>query len=267
MKRIGQKLHRTALAVFVVGVLLGAHSPMTSAAGNTSASPEEHHSRHRAMPSFLQVCAQVLKMDRGDLWKQLQGGRSLFEIASAKGMSHAEFVRQVVEIEQKKIDTAVENGTLTREDAIRIKADLPRRIERIGAVKGWGKQSGRSNYPFFEHVATLLHMDRPALMNELKSGKSVAEVATAKGVAVKDIESKLQQLVKDDLEIKRKQGQLTMQQVQQITHDLPDRIHRWVTYKGWFQRKSDKVVQSQPARDRGTPVHPVSDTWMSSLNR
>jgi hypothetical protein len=81
---------------------------------------------------LLETAAKALGISRDELEDRLQDGDSLEEIAKAEGKSVDE-VRKAVESEvSERLDKAVEDGDLTREQADRMREHLGDMIDNLG---------------------------------------------------------------------------------------------------------------------------------------
>lgn len=97
----------------------------------------------------LDGAAAYLGISEDALRTELAGGKSLADVAKAKGKTVDGLVTALVEAATKKIDAAVAAGGLTKEQATRLKADLKQRVtdlvngtRREGFGPGFGRDMG-----------------------------------------------------------------------------------------------------------------------------
>jgi hypothetical protein len=106
---------------------------------------------HHAGFGGLDEAAAYLGMTEDALRTELEGGKSLADVAKAKGKSVDGLVGALVTASTKKIDAAVSDGRITEEQATSLKADLESHItdlvngtrpERMGSGPGPGHPWG-----------------------------------------------------------------------------------------------------------------------------
>jgi predicted DNA-binding protein YlxM (UPF0122 family) len=173
--------------------------------------PGPGHGRDWGGPwNILETVAEALGLTPEDLRSELEGGKTLGEVAEAQGVDTQAIVDAVHAQVQEMLQEAVESGRLTQDQADRI-------LERLEEFDGesllglgmpFGPGSGmRGDFGIgrgwwgLDAAAEVLGMDTDDLMAELRDGKTLAEIAEEKGVdlqAVKDamtaqMEQKLQE--------------------------------------------------------------------------
>ncbi|MFC5450936.1 hypothetical protein [Paenibacillus aestuarii] len=159
--------------------------------------------------------AAVLGIDQTVLKDELKAGKSLAAIAQEKAnLTEDALIQKLTDAETKKLDDAVAAGKLTQEQADKMKSGMADRLKKMveakpqaGGMKGgsfghgakhqgvsmfgqWGKQ---------EELATILGMTKEDLASELKSGKSLAEIAEAKDMTEDQLITKLKDSMTDSL--------------------------------------------------------------------
>ncbi len=188
----------------------------------------------------LSTIATALGMTEADLRTELQAGKSVADVASAKSVSLDTIVNAVVTAEQTRLQQAVTDGKLTQAQAdtmlSNLKLTLPSQLQTktvVGLSRrangGLGFKSGAK----LSAIATALGVTEADLRTELQAGKSVADVAAAKNVsldtvinAIVDAETKtLAQAVTD--------GKLTQAQADQRIANLKANLPAQLAQKGW----------------------------------
>src|SRR3990172_8825950 len=92
---------------------------------------------HRAAGHVLGTAAEVLDMPKEDLAQQLKDGKSLAQVAEAKGMSVADFKSALLDKEKANLDTLVSEDKLTQTQADKIYEKFQENIDTIvNAVPG-----------------------------------------------------------------------------------------------------------------------------------
>ena len=91
----------------------------------------------RAVGHVLGTAAEVLDMPKEDLAQQLKDGKSLAEVAEAKGMSVEDFKSALLDKEKANLDTLVSEDKLTQAQADKIYEKFQENIDTIvNAVPG-----------------------------------------------------------------------------------------------------------------------------------
>ena len=107
--------------------------------------PGGHFGHFGAGPfGALDAAAAYLGLTEAELREQL-ADKTLAEIAEDEGKSRDGLVQTLVTAAEKRIDEAVDEGRLTQEQAIELKADLDERIESL--VNGDFAERGRGFHP------------------------------------------------------------------------------------------------------------------------
>jgi len=97
---------------------------------------------HTAM---LQTFAQKLGLSVEALQARLDAGETLWQIASAQGVSQEDFAGWMAEARTAALDRAVADGTITQEQAAWMKQHMQ---GRFGGMHGnWNGQDGTANGP------------------------------------------------------------------------------------------------------------------------
>lgn len=179
-----------ALALAVAGggvAAVAAAAPFAVAADSTAPSgtgqPNQSVHAPRSWGGILPTAAQVLNMTPQQLAQELRGGQSIAQVAQSKGVSEQQVIDAVVQKISATLDQRVQAGKLTQEKSDQIKANLPDCVKKIVEHNGpW-----RNGHPFLHmgvaQAASILGMTPQALVTELKSGKSLVDVAQSKGMS------------------------------------------------------------------------------------
>jgi hypothetical protein len=161
------------------------------------------HAKHegKGFP-LLEEAASILGTDIQLLEKSLQSGKSIMDVAKEKGISEADLISKLRGLRQAKIQEAVKNGKLDAARADVMKQRMDEHLKFMINEKGLHSRKdrhfkGSSSLlnPDFEKIAEALGMTNDALKTELKSGKSLAEIAAAKGMS----KAKLMDTIKTQL--------------------------------------------------------------------
>ncbi|OAB47062.1 hypothetical protein [Paenibacillus antarcticus] len=96
--------------------------------------PPHHrpHGNHHKHGGITKDAALLLGMERQDLLKEWQKGKTLVQIAQTqKGWNEETFIQKLSDIELKKIDAAIKSGKITEEQGILIKKKLPGKLKNV----------------------------------------------------------------------------------------------------------------------------------------
>ncbi|WP_018133332.1 hypothetical protein [Effusibacillus pohliae] len=191
------------LATAVVLSAGGAFAANSTATDNQQQAQQQdgHHEKAvwKADIKNNQELLQLLKTDAATLQKELKSGKSVADIAAAAGVSEQLVIDLLVKQATAKIDEAVKAGKLTQERADQMKSKLPDRIKQIVEHKGpfGGKEGHHKGGAPLKDAAAVLGMEPKDLMEQLKSGKSIKQVAEEKGMTEQQVIDALLQKAKD----------------------------------------------------------------------
>ncbi|WP_281887938.1 hypothetical protein [Paenibacillus sp. YYML68] len=170
-----------------------------------AAEHSKHKDKHHAH-ALIEEASSVLSMSQAEL-KQALKDKTLAEVASDKGVSEAELIAKLKDIRLKQLDAAVISGKLTAEKAELMKSKLDEhlkfmvshKLRELDKHKG-GKHSKSAMHPSPGKLAELLGMTENELKAELKAGKSLTEIAAAKGISKEQLINKIQEELTPKLE-------------------------------------------------------------------
>jgi uncharacterized protein YidB (DUF937 family) len=154
--------------------------------------------------NLLSSTAELLQIEESELQAELKNGKTLVEIAEAKGLSKADYVSKLVEKHSQTIDDQVSAGTITQERADAMESGLTERLTQAvegnhmgrGAAKGSGRHDmgfGFGKFGNSEALTEVLNISSEELKAALAEGKSIAELAQSKGMSEADLIEKLKE--------------------------------------------------------------------------
>lgn len=190
-----------ALAAGMAAVLLFAAQTAAAHPDKGKAADKARASSGYAHAGILSAAAEMLKLDREELRRELKEGKTLAEIAAKRGVGKDELIRGLSEAAAKRIDAKVAEGRLTAERAGQLKAGLQARIEALvdsrGALRPPLRHPGRM---FLMHkIASVLGVSKSELESRLAEGKSIAEIAKSRGMSEDRLIEKLKDSLTDEL--------------------------------------------------------------------
>ena len=168
----------------------------------------------------------------------------LGRVAEKLGIGEDELRSAVTEAEQDIIDERVAEGELTAEEGEALKeriesGDLlaPLR-DRLAGARGrfcdrvFDCIHGRMRDHTAEAAATVLGLELEELVDELKDGKTLAEVAEEKGMAVDELTAAMLPEVRQELDAEVAEGKLTEEQADAIYGSVEENIDDIVNAQG-----------------------------------
>jgi len=134
------------------------------------------------------------------------------------------------------LNDLVGKGTITQSqaDAVQAGVDAKRKDHAPGPGGGFGRRGGVMEQ--FTAVAKQLGMDPKDLLTELRSGKSLADVATAKGVDPQTVIDSLVAAANTRIEGAVASGKIDQAKADEMKQKLPDRIKALVNHQGFEGR-------------------------------
>lgn len=190
----------------------------------------------------LSTIATALGMTEADLRTELQAGKSVADVATAKNVSLDTIISAVVAEQTKSLTQAVTAGKLTQAQAdtmlSNLKLTLPSQLQTkmvAGMERGFdGGRGGMKGGAQLTTIATALGMTEADLRAELQAGKSVADVATAKSVSLDKVISAIVDAETKNLTQAVTNGKLTQAQADQRIADLKANLPTQLAQKGWI---------------------------------
>ncbi|GIP32864.1 hypothetical protein [Paenibacillus sp. J2TS4] len=156
----------------------------------------------KSMLPILKETASLLGMSKEDLVKELQQGKSLSDVAQARGMSESDLIGKLIALRNQKVNEAVIAGKMSAEKAEKIKAYMKEHLSYMVKQKGMQslhkdrmKSMRHRTLKHFnpERVAAIIGISEEELSAQLKKGKSLVEIAEANGMSKEQLMSKLKE--------------------------------------------------------------------------
>jgi len=223
----------------------------------------------------LSVAAETLGMSAEELLTELRSATSLAAVAEARGVERATLIDKLVAAAEEQLAQAVADGRLTQAQADErkagLRAEITEHVDRVGGLgRGHGFGGGRGGGGIDLSVAAeALGLTAEELATELRSGKSLADVADAEGVEKATLIDKLVAAVEERLAQDVEAGRLTQAQADDIKADLRTRITEKVDRAGGFGRGHGHHGRFGPgdgAPPDGTPTIPSPEATTSSYD-
>jgi lipoate-protein ligase A len=184
-----------------------------------------------------EAVAKVLGLTADELKAELQSGKSLADIAKAKGVDVEKVKTTILDEFTAKEQAEVASGEHTQAEVDAKIAEFTTRLDDIvngvkpagmpGEMGGHGGKGGhgpRAGMIAGDAVAKVLGLTADELKTELQSGKSLADVATAKGVDIEKVKTAILAEAKTHLDEEVASGEHTQAEADQKLADLTARL-------------------------------------------
>jgi len=176
-------------------------APAAPAAGNTSAAaaPTVESEDHKGPGKGAEAVATALGITVEELKTELSSGKSIADVAKAKNVDIAKVIAAMTAQMKAHLDEEVASGKHTQAEADAKLAEFTARATEM-VNKAGGPQAGQKGGPGGKHgkggfvtdaLATVLKTTSTDLHTQLRSGKSIADVATAQNVDIADVKAVL----------------------------------------------------------------------------
>ncbi len=171
-----------------------------------AASPNKaEHGKHKGFgheTHMIKEAATILGVDEKTVIDQLKQGKTLAQISQDKGVSEEVLLQKLTEAENQSIDAAVAAGKITQAQADKHKSGLADRLKKEveSTVKHVHHEKGRFE-PFADRavLSQILGVTQQELAADLKAGKSLSEIAQAKGIEKDQLVSKIKDSMTDKI--------------------------------------------------------------------
>jgi hypothetical protein len=190
----------------------------------------------------LGAAATYLGLTRQQLVDQLAAGKSLAQVAAAQSGKTVDGLKAAIKGEAKAdVDADVAAGRVSAAERDAFLAALDARIDELVARTGFPGGRGGPGFGHGHHgapfagaaVATYLGLTEAQLAEQLRAGKSLAEIAAAQGKTVAGLKDAIVAAAKEHLDQDVKEGHLTAAQAAQRLTELKSRLDEIVQNKGF----------------------------------
>jgi hypothetical protein len=215
--------------------LVAIGSALALCAAGTAAADSGHAKRAATVKAHVTLAAQrshvgagglfdaavaYLQIDKQTLFQGLKSGQSLAQIAVAHGKTADGLVNAVTVAAQTQLDAKVAAGKL---DAAKEQTLLAKLRTALGTLvtKSFGGTAGGQGTPtthrtpvtlFLQPVLDYLHLDIQTVLNELRGGQSLAQIAVAHGKTADGLVASIVASAKTPLDAAVVSGHLTAAQ-------------------------------------------------------
>jgi len=191
----------------------------------------------------MTIVAKDLGLTLTDLTTELKSGKSINDIATDKKVDTVTLTTDLQSAASIKIDEAVQAGKLTADQATTVKANISTRVQALLSRKGLGPLKNTDidrkggigfggSKPFMDIVVKDLSMPLTDLTTELRSGKSINEIAAEKSIATTTLTTDLQSEASTKIDEAVQAGKLTADQATTAKANISTRVQNFLSSKG-----------------------------------
>ncbi len=146
-------------------------------------------------PSPLAEAAKALGMTEAELKTELEAGKSVADVAKAKNIDLDEVIAKLTAAFKAHLDEEVASGKHTQAEAdaklAEFKTRVTERVNKAGLPMRGGKGGHGPQKFATATLATTLKLTETELKTELKSGKTIKQIADAQNVDIADVKATL----------------------------------------------------------------------------
>ncbi len=191
--------------------------------------------------ALISVAAEKLGLTREELMAELQGGKTIADVAAEKNVAVETIVNAFLAPRAERLQELVANGQLTQEQADNQLAQMKTTVtERLS--QPWPSQGSRWGGPdnsLISIAAEKLGMTSTDLVAELQAGKTIADVAKEKDVAVETIVDAVLASRSEQPQEQVANGQLTQEQADAMLALMKVNVNRQIS-EPWPQGRGDQ---------------------------
>ena len=234
------------LALLVTATLLGAggltiasaaESPSSTSSPSSPSSPPsaasaEHRGARLAMRRLaLKTAADTIGISSADLLKAMKGNHSIADVATSHNVDPQTVIDAVISALNTAIDKAVTDGKITAEQAATIKENVATRVPKTVNANPKQLVRRRAIHAAVAVSAKTIGISVDDLRAAIKSGQSVAEVATAHNVDPTTVVNAIVAAGTARIDKAVANHHLTAAQAAKLKAALPERAQRFVDFK------------------------------------
>lgn len=216
-----------------------------------------HHRGHDFVD--LTIAAKAIGITEEELRKELRDGKSIAQVAEAKGVSADTVIDALVGDAKAHLAEHVAAGRMTQAEADRIEANLEERVTAMVNHTREGREERKERRPGAHLKANLavaakaLGMTEVEVRTALASGQSLAQLAESKGVPVATVIAALVDHAKTNLAAKVAAGELTQAEADAKAATIELRINEMVQ-RTLPERAARPARPAVHQRGEGTPA-------------
>jgi uncharacterized protein YidB (DUF937 family) len=171
---------------------------------NSAQTVPSNDNKRRHFP-IVDEATEILGLQADKVQQSLKDGKSLLDLAKEQGMSEEDLTSRLLAVRNSKVDEAVKSGKITKEKADTVKAKMQEHISFMIHSKNLQRLRSNEERKSFQHderrmmspekLAAIIGIPEEKLVEQLKAGKSITEIAEAQGINKQQLVAK----IKDNL--------------------------------------------------------------------
>lgn len=183
----------------------------------------------------------LLQIDEQTFRQEKESGKSLAEIGAEHNVSRQEIVDLVLKHMNQHLDKGVAEGRLTEDQAKEMKNHAAEKAQEMvdGKHMGFDKKHGDKNGCHREpmhnkqdqqELLKLLKIDEPTFKQEIDSGKSLGQIATAHHVSQQDIVNLMVKQMSQHIDKELAEGKLTNEQANEMKQHSAEKVQKMIDH-------------------------------------
>jgi uncharacterized protein (DUF433 family) len=147
-----------------------------------------HHHGQKLRRAVIEISAKAIGISTKDLAKELRSGKSIAEVAAEHNVSAQTVIDALVHAADARVARAEAHHRITSAEAAKVEAALPGVVTRIvDHPFGHHHRHGRLRRAAVVVSAKAIGISPKVLVSELRSGKTIAEVAAEHNVSAQTV--------------------------------------------------------------------------------
>ena len=246
------KIERTIVTVIVAAVVgsagVAAAGAVTGGSSTSSTTPtstaKQHHAGVRLLERALNIAAHSVGVSRKDLVAQLKSGKSIAQVATAHNVAPQAVVDALVQAATKRIEAAQQAGKITAVRATTLEGKAKTRADKfVNATHASRKlRRAATAQKGLALAAQTIGIDRSQLISELRSGKTIADVARGHNVDPKTVVDALVKAATDRIQAAEQAGKIDAARAKSLEQNVNGRIEKLVNQ--WHPRRARAAATS-----------------------
>lgn len=230
-----------AVGSLVMGTYTMAQANQRPAGMEQEEGRPEKHERPMFNKEHQQELLALLQIDEQTFKQEKSSGKSLAEIGAEHNVSRQEIVDLVLKHMNQHLDKGVAEGRLTNEQANEMKTHAAERAQGMvdGKHTGFGKMHGDKkdghrqpmhNQQNQQDLLNLLQIDEPTFKQEIDSGKSLGQIATAHNVSRQDIVDLMVKHMNQHIDKGLSEGRLTEEKANEMKSHAVEKAQEMIDH-------------------------------------
>jgi DNA recombination-dependent growth factor C len=208
-------------------------STSVSATGNRAT--RRAHLRNLAKEGVV-LAAKTIGIKPAELAQEMRAGKTIADVATENGVLPSTVVTTLVNAADKRIETALANGKLTTDQATALKDKVPAAVDKlvnnphVKAADAAQRRAIRRDVikGGVKIAAATIGIKPPELVQEVRTGKTIADVATEHSVLPSTVVTALVNAADKRIETALANGKLTTDQATALKNKVPAAVDKLV---------------------------------------